>query len=198
MDSKLVATALVATSLLAAQAVAGGTTVRAPLACTPGAGDQYFTANVTLPAEAVEASTYTVRIDSAPSGTISHTGLRYLHDLATDYVLPRGATYVAGSARIVPGTGTANVTPGARVWHEAGMLHVLLPGTVENGSSYTPPSVEVQLKVAAAAGAKLPVKLSQVRATANVFLLGDMKSSCDPTPKPYVLGTTTVTKAASP
>ena len=188
----------VAASLATTLGVSAGSTVRAPLACTHGSSDQHFTANVTVPPEAAEGSTYTVRIDSTPSGTIQHAGLRFIHDMSTDYLLPAGATYVPGSARFVPHTGTANALPGARVWHDGGVLHVVLPAFIENGSGYTPPAVELQLRVAAPAGTRLPVRLSQVRVTANVFLLGDLRSDCDPTPRPYVIGTTTVTKAPSP
>jgi hypothetical protein len=166
-------------------------TVRAPLHCSRGGG-QSFTAAVTAPSTQPEGSTYVVRIDSVPSGAIARTGLHYIHDMETDYVLPAGAAYVAGSAHIVPQTGTANVLPGARVSYEGGMLRLVLPAHVENGSGYTPPSVEFQLRVTAANGARLSLRLGQVRVMANALLLGDVRTECNPTPRSNVLATTVV------
>jgi hypothetical protein len=184
-------------SLGVASPVGAESTVRAPLQCSRGPGGQFFTASVTAPSSQPEGSTYTVRIDSVPSGEITHTWLRYVHDMATDYLLPAGTVFVPGSAHFVPRTGTANVLPGARVWHENGLLRVVLPAHVDNGSGYTPPSVELQLRVTAARGARLSLKLAQVRVAANVLLLGDVHTDCNPDPRSYVLATTVVTPAAS-
>lgn len=189
--------ALVTASLMTALTVSAENMVRAPLVCTRGPGGQYFNAAVAVPPTATEGSTYTLRIDSTPSGLISHTGLNYIHEMSTDYVLPAGATYVPGSARFVTATGTTNARPGARVWHDRGVIHVVLPAHIDNGSGYTPPSVELQLQVTAAAGSRLAIQLAQVRVTANVFLLGDLETSCDPNPKPYVLRSTLIVPAAS-
>ena len=54
---------------------------------------------------------------------ISHFGLHYIHNMTADYAIPTGTTYVEGSARIVPGTGTANARPGASVTHDASGIH---------------------------------------------------------------------------
>lgn len=188
---------IVATTVTASSVGAGGRGVRAPLECSRGGG-QLFTSSVTAPQQQPAGSTYTLRIDSVPSGVISHTGLYYLHDMATDYILPAGTEVVPGSAHFVQGTGTTNVMPGARVWPERGMLRVMLPAHVDNGSGYTPPSVELQLRVTAAAGASLSLSLAQVRVAARVFLLGDLNTECNPNPRPYVLATTRVTPAPSP
>ena len=118
--------------------------------------------------------------------------------MATDYLLPAGAQYVQGSAHFVPGTGTANVLEGARVWQEGGMLRVVLPARVENGSRYTPPSVEFQLRVVAARGSRLSLRLAQVRVLANALLLGDQRTECNPNPRSYVLATTLVAPARPP
>jgi hypothetical protein len=177
--------------------LAAGTAVRAPMACSRGPSDQAFVATVTLPRTAAQASIYSVRIDGVPSGKISHFGLNHIKNMATDYVLPAGATYVPGSARIVPGTGTANVLAGARVTYEAGMIRVVLPGRVPSGSAYTPPSIEFQLQASAPAGAALPIEFSGYRVTANAFLVGDVQTICEPIPKLYAIGTTLVT-APSP
>jgi hypothetical protein len=184
-------------TLLSTTLLAAAPHVRAPLLCSRGPSGQHFDVLLTLPRTAPEASIYSVRIDGVDSGKISHTGLNYIHDMSTDYLLPSGATYVPGSARIVPNTGTANVAAGAYVRHEAGMIRVVLPGHVDSGSSYTPPSVELRLKVAAPAGTALALKLLEYRVTANAFLVGDVLTTCEPSPKPYTLGATLVT-AASP
>ncbi len=169
-------------------------TVHVPLECSKGGKGQLFTAAVTAPSAQPEGSTYTVRIDSFGSGEVSHPGLHYIHDMATDYLLPAGAEYVQGSAHFVPGTGTANVLEGARVWQEGGVLRVVLPARVENGSRYTPPSVEFQLRVVAARGSRLSLRLAQVRVLANALLLGDQRTECNPNPRSYVLATTLVTR----
>ncbi len=86
--------------------------VRAPTLCSRGPSEQAFTAMITLPHAAEQGATYTVRIDALPSGRIAHFGLNHIHDMATDYVVPSGAKYVPGSARIVLETGTPNVVAG--------------------------------------------------------------------------------------
>ena len=175
---------------------AAATAIRAPIVCSRGPGGQHLDMVVTLPASAAEKATYTVRIDGVSSGAISHTGLNYIHDMATDYALPAGTKYVDGSARIVPNTGTANVAAGARVWQDGGKIHLSMPGRVESGSSLTPPSIEFQLQVTAGAGSVLPVRFVQYRVKANAIFVGDLDTTCDPTPKPFALGSTVVTAAA--
>ena len=160
------------------------------MVCSRGP-DQSFTAWVTAPATAASGSTYTVRIDSVPSGRIGHAGLNYIYGMTTDYVLPTGASYVAGSARLVAATGSENVRRGARAWQEQGIIHVLLPQHVSD--QYTPPSVEFQLLVSAPAGTSLDVKFSQHHLLANVFLLGNLTVTCAPYPKPFTIGKTLVT-----
>lgn len=196
--SKAVAWAVLATLIAAAETSVAATSVRAPLVCSRGPSGQHFDVSVTLPRTAPEGSVYGVRIDGVSSGIISHTGLNYIHDMSTDYALPSGTTYVAGSARIVPNTGTANVVAGARVWHDAGRILVTLPGRVESGSSYTPPSIEFQVKVTARAKTSLALQFLQYRVTANAFLVGDLRTTCDPSPKPYSLATTLVTAPPPP
>jgi hypothetical protein len=195
--SRAVAAAWIVGSLAAPTSVGAETTVRGPLDCSRGPDRQFFTALVTAPSTQPEGSTYTVRIGGAPSGEITHMGLYYIHDMATDYLLPAGAVYLPGSAHFVPRTGTANVLPAARVWYESGLLRVVLPAHVANGSGYTPPSVEFQLRVTAVVGAQLPLRLAGVRIAASVFLLGDLHTDCKPDPRSSVLATTLVTPAAS-
>jgi hypothetical protein len=179
-------------------ATSPGRVVSAPMVCSRGPADQRFAVILTLPPTAAEASTYAVRIDGVASGTISHVGLNYIHDMETDYVVPRGATYVADSAHVIAGTGTANVAAGARVWHDAGIIRVLLPGRVASGTGYTPPSVELELQASAPAGTSLPFTFFGYRVVANAFLVGDVHTTCTPTPRPYPLGATRVTAAEAP
>jgi hypothetical protein len=169
---------------------AAATNLKIPLACSRGPRDQRYSAAITAPASAREGSTYTVRVDGASSGTISQMGLNHIHQMGYDFLVPDGTTFV--SARIVPGTGTANVRAGARVTPEAGVVRVVLPGQVDEGTSYTPPGVEVDVKVNAAAGTALVFKLAKFRVTVNALLVGDLDVVCDPTPKPYPMATTTV------
>jgi hypothetical protein len=191
-----IAWTLVAAGAAWAATSAAATTTRVPIVCSRGPSGQHFDTMVTLPRSAAERSTFTVRVDGVPSGTIEHTGLNYIHDIATDYSLPSGTTYVTGSARVVPNTGSANVVNGARVWQDGGKIHLNLPGRVESGSSYTPPSIEFQVTVTGKVGDALALSFLQYRLTANAVIVGDLNTTCDPTPNPFPLGSTTVTAAA--
>lgn len=148
-----------------------------------------------LPKEAPTGSTITVRIDSFPSGKISHFGLHYIYDMATDYPLPRGTSFVPGSARVVPGTGTENVRASARIWHDAAGIHTLLPTRIDNGKSYTPPSFEFQLRIDALAGDSVAVEFSRYEVMANAFLVGNVKTTCTPGARPYAMSRVLVTEA---
>jgi len=187
-------TAIAAAVVWAASASAA-TAVRAPINCTRGPSGQHFDALVTIPRTAAEKATYTVRIDGVSSGIIEHTGLNYIHDMASDYPLPAGASYVAGSAHIVQGTGSANVSAGATVSQEGGVIRLVMPGHVDSGTSYTPPSIEFQLTVTGKAGDSLPISFSEYRVTANAVLVGNLATKCTPSPSPYPLGATTVVAA---
>jgi hypothetical protein len=170
-----------------------GTAIHAPMVCSRDRGEHWFTATVTAPRTADRATRYTVRIDGVPSGKIAAFGLNNVHDMTTDYAVPPGAKYVAGSARIVPDTGTPNVTAGARASYEGGVVRMILAAKIPSGSGYTPPSLEFQLEASAPAGTSLPLVLLEYRVTANAIIVGDVLSTCDPVPKPLTLTTTTVT-----
>ena len=147
---------------------------------------------VTEPFSQPAGSTFTIRIDSMPSGKIEHGGLHYIYNMATDYLLPAGTTYVEGSAHVVPDTGTANVRVGARVWHDAGTIHYLLPAHIDNGGSYTPPSIAFDVKIAASATGVLSFKFAHYSVIANAIIVGDLVTTCEPNPKPYTIGVTMV------
>lgn len=167
--------------------------VTAPLVCTRGPADQQFRALLTLPPAWPTGQTLLVRIGGISSGKISHGGLHYIHDMTTTFLVPAGTRYVAGSARVIPGTGTANVRVGARAWSDEHGVHLALPGHVENGGSYTPPTLEFAVDVHAPPGATLSLSFEHYQVTAHVFLLGDLDTVCVPRPRPYTLGVTRVT-----
>ena len=177
-------------ALVSATSLGGGRGVKVPLVCSRGPAGQAFRAVVTLPASQATGSRFAVRIDSFPSGKVAHFGLNYIFDMSTDYQVPAGTKYVEGSARVVPDTGSANTRRGARAWHDAAGIHLLIPARVENGGSYTPPSLEFQLEVTAVAGTELLLKFSRTRVSANVLLLGNVHTTCVPEPAPYTIGRT--------
>jgi len=177
---------------LSTGALGAGAAIKIPLVCSRGPTGQTYGAAVTVPDKKPQGATFTVRIEGTSAGKISHTGLNYIHDMTTDYLVPVGTTYVDGSARIVANTGTPNVRKGARAWHDKGVIHMQLPAHVEEGSSFTPPTLEFDLKITGAVGTTIAQKFSQYRVTANAFVLGELETTCDPTPKPYALGKTLV------
>jgi len=163
-----------------------------PVVCDRGPSNQRFDLAVTVPATVRQGASFTVRLDGTPSGRVSHFGLKDIHDMVSEYKIPAGSTYVEGSARIIPDTGTSNVRPGARVWHQGGVIRLLLAAHVENDSSFTPPSVEFELSTTAAAGSSIGVDFLHYRVTANAAVVGDVHVSCEPTPGPYRIGTSKV------
>jgi hypothetical protein len=183
-------------ALAGTAATAAADRVTPLLVCTKGPDGQRFNAGVTLPSRAAPGAVYTVRIDGVSSGKISHFGLNYLHDMTVDYVLPAGA-YVDGSAQIIPGTGTANVTPSTRLSYHDGVLTMALPGRVLEGTDYTPPSISVQLRAIGAPGSRAEVSLRRFRLTANAFLVGEVPVSCEPVVKPSPIGVTLITDPAA-
>lgn len=193
--SRMLALTTLAVSLVWTTTPGAATAAKVPIVCSRG-GDQTFHALVTAPTTAAERSTYTVRIDSVPSPPLSKTGLNYIHAMTTDYLVPSGTRYVEGSARLVPGTGSANVRDGARLSHERGTIRMVLPARIGNGTGFTPPSIEYQVEVSSPAGTSLAVAFSRYRVSANVFIVGNLDVTCDPTPRPYTLARTLVTAAA--
>jgi hypothetical protein len=182
--------------LFVATASNGATvTVKAPLTCSRGGGGRTMDATVHVPTEAATGSVITVRIDSVSSGRISHFGLNYIYDMTTDYLVPRGTTFVEGSARVVADTGTENVRASARIWHDDRGIHTLLPSRVRNGSSYTPPSFEFQLRIDAAPGSTVALQFVRYQVMANAFLVGNVRTVCTPEPKPFAMTTVRVTAA---
>jgi hypothetical protein len=191
----LVSLVLVA-PLIGSSAAAGRVVI--PLVCSRGPSGQRFEVSVSAPATVAPGAVFSVRIDGMSSGKISHMGLNYVHDIAYEYPIPSVAAYADGSAHLIAETGTANVRGGARVSYSNDTLTLVLPGRVEDGSSYTPPSFEFQLHAPALPGAVIAHSFSSYRITANAFLVGDLKTNCDPTPKPYPVGVTHVQAQATP
>lgn len=157
------------------------------MACNRGPAESPFTAVLWLPASLVRGQTVDIRVDSVASGRLEHFGLNDIRDMRTEYALGHGVHYVEGSARIVPGSGTANARAGAKVWHEHGRIIALLPARIVNGDSYTPPSVEFAVQIDAPDGRQSVLGLWRYEVTANAFLIGDVRTHCVPTPKPFPL-----------
>jgi len=182
----------IAVLLVATIASGGGTDRTVPLTCTRGPDGQSYRHIVTMPASQPIGTTFTVRIDGVNIGPISHFGLRYIHNMTADYTIPAGTTYVEGSARIVPGTGTENVRPNARVTHDGNGVHMLLPARVDNGGSYTAPSIEFQVRAVGPAGSVAALGFAGTGVDASATIIGDVHTACTPNPKPYTIGSTTI------
>src|SRR5262245_48920598 len=130
--SRISAALALSIGLTSTTSLGGGRSVTVPLVCSHGPSRQAFRALVTLPDSQPTGSRFTVRIDSFPSGKVSHMGLNYIFDMSTDYQVPAGTKYVEGSLRIVPDTGSANARS-ARAWRDTTGIHLLIPARVENG-----------------------------------------------------------------
>ena len=197
---RIVALALagLAASIAFPRDVRAATHVTVPLECSKGPSGQHFDAFVTMPTKVASGGIVIVRIDGMTSAKLSQTGLNFIHDMTSEYLVPAGTTYVEGSAKIIPDTGTENVRDGATVTHDNGVIRLKLPAQVKEGTSYAPPSFEVQFKVTAAPGATVAFPFQQFRVTANAFVVGDIRVRCDPTPKPFTLGKTAVVASPLP
>jgi hypothetical protein len=170
--------------------------VQVPMACSHGPKGGAFTAGVHVPSTVPHGATYTVTIDGVPSGKIAHFGLRYIHDMETDFAIPPGTVYVQGSARVVPGTGTPNVLAGATATYASGLVSLALPAPVASGSSYTPPSIAFDLLATAPLGASLPLAFAGYRVAAKAVIVGDVQTVCESVPKHITIATTSVAEAA--
>ncbi len=199
MNSKpfsYLALAMLTATVVATESFGAETAVSVPMVCSRGPSGTTFNAKVTMPASLPPGATFTVRIDSLPSGKISHGGLNYIYGMTTDFLVPTNATYVDGSASIVPDTGTANVRVGARAWHDAKGIHMTLPAHVDNGSSYTPPSLQFSATIDGAVGTEVALKFDHYEVIANAIIVGDVITSCDPDPKPSTIDTLRIAAAA--
>ncbi|HTB75531.1 MAG TPA: hypothetical protein VK762_19910 [Polyangiaceae bacterium] len=166
--------------------------VTVPLACSRGPSGQSHGVTVTVPACVSPGARYKVRVDGVDTGKIAYTGLRYIFDMRSEWPVPQGTTYVDGSAHIVPGTGSANVRPGAQAVYDGGHIDLVLPARVGSGASYTAPSFEFELDVSSPEGAQITLRLSRYYVTANALLVGDLHTTCEPTPKPFPVAVTRV------
>ena len=172
--------------------VAAPRRIAIPLACSRGPPGQEHSVVVTVPASVSHGSRYKVHVDGVDSGKISHVGLKYIFDIGSEWPIPQGTTYVEGSAHLVPGTGTDNARPGAHVVHSAGSVTLVLPAHIDSGTSYTAPSFEFELDVSSPEGAQITLRLSRYYVTANALLVGDLHTTCEPTPKPFPVAVTRV------
>src|SRR5687767_2181157 len=99
-----------------------------PMKCSKGPSDQKHTTIVKAPASVEQNAEYTVRIEGVKSDKVSHVGLNYIKDMTYEYLIPKQATLVSGSLRIVPNTGSENVRSNARVLVKARTISMVLPG----------------------------------------------------------------------
>ena len=166
-----------------------------PLKCSKGPSGQHYDVSPQVPAQVAEGATFSARFDGVDSGTISQTGLNHVKDMTYVFGIPDGTRYVEGSARVVPGTGSANVREGAKVSASGGAVFLTLGAHVDNGQSYTPPSLELKLVATGKAGDAISFPFRQYQVTANAVIIGDLRATCDPVPKPYVVATTKVVAA---
>jgi hypothetical protein len=187
--------ALVVAALGFAADTRAAKTITIPLNCQRGPSGQVIRLSVTVPPAATEGSSFAVRFDGVDTGKISHVGLRYIHDMTTEMLIPDGTNLVERSLRIIPGTGSPNVRAGARVTRQGAIIRLVLPAHVEAGERYTPPSFEFLLEVTAAARRKIVHRFSRWEVTANAIILGDLRMTCDANPRPYPVASTTVKPA---
>jgi len=180
----LIGVGFLVTSPHAALAADVETQVRVPMKCSRGPEDVVFRAVAVYPNAPPMGSIFTIRLDSEPSGPIEHVGLNYIHSMTSVYVVPAGLRYVNGSAHVVAATGTRNVRPGARAWQEAGRGFLFLPARIKSGTSFTPPSLAFDLRADAAPGTRLALALGHYSVVANAFLVGDLRTDCDPVAAP--------------
>ena len=88
-------------------------------------------------------------------------------------------------------------SPGAHVWHDGNGIHLILPTHIANGSTYTPPSVELRLRVNGPPRGNIQIKFVHYAVTVNVVVLGDVHATCAPAGGPHPIGTIQVTRSAS-
>jgi hypothetical protein len=192
---RIASAASFAVSLCSTFAGSAASRIGIPLNCSHGPGGQQQNVTIAAPAGVVEGATYKVRVDGANSGKISHTGLNYIFDMSYEWLVPAGTRYVEGSARIVPNTGTENVRPGARVTQAQGVITMVLPAHVDDGANYTPTAFEFELAVVAPAGSTITQAFSRYGVMANAFLVGNVKTVCEPIPKPFPVAATRIEPA---
>ncbi len=78
---KLLPVAVLAASLTVAAPLAAGTSVHVPIVCSRGPSGQQHVVTVSAPTTVAAGATYSVRIDHASSGQISHVGLNYIFEM---------------------------------------------------------------------------------------------------------------------
>lgn len=187
---------LVGLTLSAEPEAASNVTI--PITCTKGPSGQSFEVAPRIPTATNEGGVVNVRVDGVRSGKVSHFGLNYIRDITFEYLVPDGASLVAGSAHVVPGTGSENVRKDARVSVAGRSIRLVLPAHVESGEYYTPPSLEWQLDVKSSAGDAITHRFGQFLVTANAVVVGDVPTVCTPNPSPYAIGKTSVVARAEP
>ena len=149
--------------------------------------------NVTVPASVAPGSRYRVRVDGVDTGKISHFGLSYIFDMESQWPIPPGTEYVDGSAHIVPGTGSANVRPGARVVvREREASTWFSRRTSTTASAIRRRRFEFDLAVVSAEGAAITQRFAGYSVSVHAAIVGDLRTTCEPTPKAFPVAVTRV------
>lgn len=161
---------------------AGATVVSQNLNCGIG-GSQTNELDATAPATVTQNENFTVTLAPTGSGTASGAELK---NITTTFVIPTGASYVAGSAALTGGSsnlGTKNVSV------SGSNISVSVSGPIANGASFTAPTLSFQLKATGVPGSVLRMRF---RATAAYTLTaaGSINVSCDASPQVNLTSTT--------
>jgi hypothetical protein len=161
---------------------AGAAVVSQTVDCGIG-GTQTITLDATAPASVTQNDTFTVVLAPTGSGTASGAEIK---NIVTNFTIPTGASYVAGSA--VLSGGSSNL--GNKTVTVSGTnIAVSTPGPIANGASFTAPTLTFQLRATGAAGTVLRMR---VKATGGYTLTaaGSFNVSCNASPQTNLTSTT--------
>ncbi len=137
---------------------AGAAVVDQTMSCGQG-GAQTMKVSGTAPATVAPGGTFTVDLanQSANASGVALSNLVY------SYAQPDGATFVAGSAQVVPGTGstTAGTLGNVTAAISGSVVQLRVPGSIGKTATFTPPVLRFQLKATGAAGTSIATKVRQ-------------------------------------
>lgn len=191
--SKRTAALIAAATIAAGLAIVGGGVGRAEavivqngMDCGIG-GAQTFSGDLSAPAVVERGAEFTVTFAAAGAGTADGAEIK---DMKTSFAAPSGSSLVAGSAEVVPGTGSGTI--GAATATISGSTVTLtVPGPIAKGASFTSPTMRFKLKATGVAGTVLSVKLRQSGAY-TLTAAGSFGVTCDATTPLTALTSTTI------
>jgi hypothetical protein len=160
---------------------AGAAVVSQTVNCGIG-GSQTITLDATAPASVTQGEAFTVVLAPTGSGTASGAEIK---NIVTNFTIPAGATYVAGSAALSGGSsnlGNKSVTV------SGGNIAVSTPGPIANGASFTAPTLTFQLRATGTVGTVLRMR---IKASGGYTLTaaGSFNVSCDASPQTNLTST---------